>query len=112
MTATSTEEQKDTQNDVGLLDSKENAEEDSAKANTSTLETTASTVKLTEPEPEEEDSAEKVPSKYELLDRLFKFVRTRNTPLNSVLAGYFTKLVTLLINRKQKQLIPYIFAPG
>jgi hypothetical protein len=26
-----------------------------------------------------------------------------------VLAGYFTKLVTLLINRKQKNLIPYVF---
>jgi len=32
--------------------------------------------------------------------------------LNPVLAGYFAKLVTLLINRKQRQLIPYVFAPG
>lgn len=28
-----------------------------------------------------------------------------------MLAGYFAKLVTLLINRKQKNLIPYVFAP-
>jgi hypothetical protein len=47
-----------------------------------------------------------------LLDRLFKFVLTRDKPLNAVLAGYFAKLVTLLINRKQKQLIPYVFAPN
>lgn len=29
-----------------------------------------------------------------------------------MLAGYFCKLVSLLINRKQKQLVPFIFAPG
>lgn len=46
-----------------------------------------------------------------LLDRLFKFVRSREKPLNAVLAGYFSKLVTLLINRKQKSLIPYVFSP-
>ena len=48
-------------------------------------------------------------SKYVLLDRLFKFIRTEEAPLNPVLAGYFCKLLTLLINRKQKQVIPYIF---
>ena len=32
--------------------------------------------------------------------------------MNAVLSGYFAKLVTLLINRKQKQLIPYVFAPN
>jgi len=47
-----------------------------------------------------------------LLDRLFKFIRANEKPLNPVLAGYFAKLVTLLINRKQKQLIPFVFAPG
>jgi hypothetical protein len=47
------------------------------------------------------------------LDRLFKFVRTAdNEQLNPVLSGYFCKLVSLLISRKQKLLIPYIFAPG
>lgn len=46
-----------------------------------------------------------------LLDRLFKFVRTEEKPLNPVLSGYFSKLVTLLINRKQKHLIPIVFAP-
>lgn len=30
-------------------------------------------------------------------------------PLNPVLSGYFSKLVSLLISRKQKQLIPYVF---
>lgn len=48
-------------------------------------------------------------SKYVLLDRLFKFIRTEETPLNPVLAGYFFRLVNLLIMRKQKQLVPYIF---
>lgn len=46
-----------------------------------------------------------------LLERLFKFVKTKNKPLNAVLSGYFSKLLTLLINRKQKNLIPFIFAP-
>lgn len=45
------------------------------------------------------------------MDRLFKFIRSKDTPLNPVLAGYFAKLVTILINRKQKLLIPYVFSP-
>lgn len=48
-----------------------------------------------------------------LLDRLFKFIRTEgDEQLNPVLSGYFCKLVSLLISRKQKSLVPYIFAPG
>ena len=52
-----------------------------------------------------------------LLERLFKFIRveageSEDKQLNPVLAGYFCKLVSLLINRKQKQLVPFIFAPG
>lgn len=47
--------------------------------------------------------------KYVLLDRLFKFIRTEEIPLNPVLSGYFFRLVNLLIMRKQKQLVPYIF---
>ena len=39
-------------------------------------------------------------SKYMLLDRLFKFIRTEEKPLNPVLAGYFFRLVNLLIMRK------------
>jgi hypothetical protein len=35
-----------------------------------------------------------------LLDRLFKFIRSKDIPLNAVLSGYFAKLLTLLINRK------------
>lgn len=49
-------------------------------------------------------------NKYLLLDRLFKFLRVKED-LNPVLSGYFSKLVSLLISRKQKLLIPYIFAP-
>jgi len=38
-----------------------------------------------------------------LLDRLFKFIMSKdNEPVNPVLAGYFSKVVCLLINRKQK----------
>ena len=47
------------------------------------------------------------------LDRLFKFIRTEgDEQLNPVLSGYFCKLVSLLISRKQKSLVPYIFAPN
>ena len=52
-------------------------------------------------------------NKHVLLDRLFKFIRTEgDEQLNPVLSGYFCKLVSLLISRKQKSLVPYIFAPG
>lgn len=44
-----------------------------------------------------------------LLDRLFKFIEVEDdTQVNPVLAGYFSKIVQLLINRKQKQVVPYI----
>ena len=51
-------------------------------------------------------------SKYMLLDRLFKFITIEENegPVNFVLAGYFSKVVQLLINRKQKQIVPYIIA--
>lgn len=55
-----------------------------------------------EPEDEESTILKKEESKFLLLDRLFKFIRTDNKPLNPVLSGYFARLVTLLINRKQK----------
>jgi serine/threonine-protein phosphatase 6 regulatory subunit 1 len=46
-----------------------------------------------------------------LLDRLFKFIMSADDePVNPVLAGYFSKVVCLLINRKQKQVVPYIMA--
>lgn len=46
-----------------------------------------------------------------LLERLFKFIRTEgDSQLNPVLSGYFCKLVSLLISRKQKSLVPYIFS--
>jgi len=52
---------------------------------------------MLEPEPESEGDND---AKFALLDRLFKFIRTQEKPLNPVLSGYFAKLVTLLINRK------------
>jgi hypothetical protein len=55
--------------------------------------------KIVEPEPEEEET-ESQGGRYQLLDKLFKFIRTKDAPLNPVLSGYFAKLVTLLINRK------------
>lgn len=62
------------------------------------------------------EHSEEEQSKYMLLDRLFKFIDTTSeegeekTYLNPVLAGYFSKVVQMLINRKQKQIVPYIFA--
>ncbi len=47
-----------------------------------------------------------------LLDRLMKFIRTKEKNLNAVLSGYFAKLLTLLLTRKQKNLLPYIFQEG
>lgn len=64
-----------------------------------------------EPEPEEEEKEDEA-NNFLLLERLFKFIRTKETPLNPVLSGYFAKLVTLLINRKQKNLVPFVFAPN
>lgn len=65
---------------------------------------------MTEPEPEETQEEEEK-GKYYLLNRLMKFIRSKETPLNAVLAGYFAKLMTLLINRKQKLLVPFVFGP-
>ena len=67
---------------------------------------------LEEPEPEEEeDPSDYLGGKFMLLERLFRFIRTKETPLNPVLSGYFAKLMTLLINRKQKNLLAQVFAP-
>lgn len=48
-------------------------------------------------------------SPVQLLDRLFGFLESQEKPLNPVLSGYFSKLVTLLLTRRQKQLVPYVF---
>lgn len=45
-----------------------------------------------------------------LLNRLFRFLDSDST--NEVLAGYFSKLVHLLVNRKQNQFVPYVFNNG
>jgi len=69
--------------------------------------TSAVSTLQTEAHEEEDEST----NKYVLLDRLFKFIRTdQEEPLNPVLSGYFSKLVSLLISRKQKLLVPYVFA--
>lgn len=59
-----------------------------------------------------ENSEDEQVSKYMLLDRLFKFLEAEedDEPVNPVLAGYFSKVVQLLVNRKQKQIVPYIIA--
>lgn len=58
-----------------------------------------------------ENSEDELVSKYMLLDRLFKFLDSEDDePVNAVLAGYFSKVVQLLVNRKQKQIVPYIIA--
>jgi len=44
-----------------------------------------------------------------LLNRLFRFIRSKEGQLNAVLSGYFCNLFNLLLNRKQKQIIPYLF---
>lgn len=57
-----------------------------------------------------DDEDEEEGNKFILLERLFKFIHT-DEELNPVLSGYFCKLVSLLISRKQKLLFPFIFAP-
>jgi SIT4 phosphatase-associated protein len=88
-------------------------EEKAVDTTATTADTTVKTI--SEPEPEEEDKKEAEPEdeggKFMLLERLFRFIRSKETPLNPVLAGYFAKLFTILINRRQKQLIPRIFSP-
>jgi len=80
-------------------------EKEAEQTNESTLATTVADAS--------EHSEEEEVSKYMLLDRLFKFIsidEKENGEVNPVLAGYFSKVVQLLINRKQKQIVPYIFA--
>jgi hypothetical protein len=56
-----------------------------------------------------EEDADAEYGQYMLLDRLMKFIRPKEKNLNAVLSGYFSKLMTLLLTRKQKSLLPYIF---
>lgn len=80
------------------------------KTTTDEMATTATTLQ-TEDAPEEEEDDEEEGNKYLLLERLFKFIQQAgDEDLNPVLSGYFCKLVSLLISRKQKQLFPFIFA--
>ena len=70
------------------------------KEQSTEVQTTATTT-TTIQEPEAEDQEEEnTAGKYMLLDRLMKFIRSNEKPLNAVLSGYFSKLMTLLINRK------------
>lgn len=49
------------------------------------------------------------PKKFMLLQRLFKFIKTRDAPINNVLAGYFFNLINSLLIRRQKLLVHYLF---
>lgn len=71
----------------------------------------AESVTNNEPEAEDQVEEDNPAGKFMLLDRLSKFIRQEEKPLNAVLSGYFAKLFTLLINRKQKSLLPYVFSP-
>lgn len=46
-------------------------------------------------------------SKHCLLNRLFKFL-DQPVPLNPVLAGYFSRTVQLLLQRRQNLMVPYL----
>lgn len=85
--------------EVEQLDKEETTEETAEATQTTQVTETA----------DSQNGEEEETGKYMLLDRLFKFVRSKDKPLNNVLAGYFSKLLMLLLNRKQKQIIPYVF---
>lgn len=53
-----------------------------------------------------------VTDRFMLLHHLFNFVRTKEAPLNAVLAGYFRQMVILLINKKSKEILPFLFMSG
>ena len=77
------------------------------------LDTTYTTLQTEATDTQAEEVEEEPENKYVLLDRLFKFIRTEgDEQLNPVLSGYFCKLVSILISRKCRQLVPYVFAPG
>lgn len=86
-------------------DRKEDSHNEEGLLEQDTQESTQQTTLATEAA---EDEAE-YENQYLLLDRLFKFIEPEEE-LNAVLSGYFCKLVSLLISRKQKFLIPYIFS--
>ena len=53
----------------------------------------STTASIATKEPEQEEDV----SKYMLLNRLFAFLKKGQKPLNPVLAGYFSKLLTILV---------------
>ena len=138
-TADSEEEKKTESNEVtassdtsdSAAASASNAQEGGAEeTKTETAEQPASTSTAFDHEPENEaeestqsateqsttvaatsDEEDEPVHKYMLLDRLFKFIEGDGVELiNPVLAGYFSKVVQLLVNRKQKQIVPYIIS--
>lgn len=66
-----------------------------------------------EGEPEEEEKQGASPSKktgpMDLLERLFAFL-SEPAPINPVLAGYFSKLINIFINKKAKDIFGYMFS--
>lgn len=79
-------------------------EEEAEALDEETKEATAEPTAANTEKPNEE------PDRYMLLKHLFRFVETQEYPVNPVLAGYFAKLLVLLLNRKQKQIVPFLFS--
>lgn len=79
------------------IETKEKNDEESKETQASSQ---AESETTTSPKVDEEQDT----SKYQLLNRLFQFVKGP-APVNPVLAGYFSKLLILLINRKQNQIV-------
>ena len=77
----------------------EDEQEEEEKKEEAVVTTSAATATIQEPEAEDQEE-ENTAGKFMLLERLMKFIRQKEKPLNAVLSGYFAKLFTLLINRK------------
>ncbi|CDW76161.1 UNKNOWN [Stylonychia lemnae] len=92
---------------IDLADEEEQTKEALDQEDIDLKDTTKLSINL-EPE-EEDDLVADEREKYHLLDKLFKFIQTRETPLNPVLSGYFVNLVNTLFFRRNKQMIVYIF---
>jgi hypothetical protein len=104
--------------EINMKEPEEEEEEEPSKKLVETEEEKKETAEempaLQEPEAEDQEPEVSEPNpagKFMLLDRLLKFIRSTDKPLNPVLSGYFSKLLTLLINRKPKSLMPYVFSP-
>jgi hypothetical protein len=82
------------------IDMKDPEDDEKLKEEVKEEVTATTSTEIKEPEPEEQEEEINTAGKYMLLDRLIRFIRQKEKPLNAVLSGYFAKLLTLLINRK------------